>query len=81
LAAAPIQIESGIRGQKLSIRIMKTVLIAISLLLPLLALQAGERPAQPQSFATFWADFKSAVARKDKEAVVAATDLPSFYPN
>ena len=57
------------------------MLITISLLLPLLALQAAERPVQPQSFASFWADFKSAVARNDKEAVVAATDLPSFYPN
>ena len=60
---------------------MKTLLITISLLLPLLAGQAEERPAPPESFATFWAGFKSAVAKKDKEAVVAGTDLPSFYPN
>jgi hypothetical protein len=60
---------------------MKTLLITISLLLSLVALRAEERPAQHESFATFWAAFKSAVAKNDKEAVVAATHLPSFYPN
>ena len=38
-----------------------------------------ERPAQTESFATFWAEFKSAVAKNDKEAVVAATHLPSLH--
>ena len=57
---------------------MKTLLITISLLLPLLAVQAEERPARAESFATFWADFKSAVAKDDKEAVLAATDLRFF---
>src|SRR5687768_16911597 len=37
-----------------------------------------KRPARPGSFATFWAGFKSAVAKNDKEAVLAATDLQSF---
>ena len=60
---------------------MRTLLITISLLLSLGALQAEERPAQPESFATFWAGFKSAVVKNDKEAVVAATDLPSIYPD
>jgi hypothetical protein len=57
---------------------MKTLLITFFLLLPQLAVQAEERPAQPESFATFWAGFKSAVAKNDKEAVVAATKFP-FY--
>jgi hypothetical protein len=37
-----------------------------------------ERPARTESFATFWAGFKSAVAKNDKEAILAATHLPSF---
>ena len=57
---------------------LRTLLLTISLLLSLVALQAEERPAQPESFATFWAGFKSAVAKNDKEAVVAATKFP-FY--
>lgn len=40
--------------------------------------EAEERSAQPQSFAKFWAGFKGAVARGDREAVVAATHLPSM---
>ena len=62
---------------------MKTLLITITLLLPLLAIQAEERPAPPESFATFWANFKSAVAKDDKEAVAAATetDLGFFNQN
>jgi hypothetical protein len=60
---------------------MRTLLITISLLLSLVALQAEERPAQPESFATFWAGLKSAIAKNDKEAVAAATHLPSIYPN
>jgi hypothetical protein len=59
---------------------LRTVLITIPLLLSLGAVRAAERPAPPESFATFWAGFKSAVAKNDKEAVVAATDLPSIYP-
>ena len=55
---------------------MKTLLITIPLLLPLLALQAEESPAEPESFATFWAHFESAVARNDKKAVAAATKFP-----
>ena len=60
---------------------MKILLITIFFLLTLFAVQAEERPAPRESFATFWASFKSAVEKNDKEAVVAATDLPSFYPN
>ena len=45
------------------------------LLVPQL-LEAEEPPPRAESFATFWADFKSAVARNDKEAVAAATKLP-----
>jgi hypothetical protein len=57
---------------------MKILLITISLLLPLFAVRAEERPAPAESFATFWAGFKRAVARDDKEAVLAATDLRFF---
>jgi hypothetical protein len=39
---------------------------------------AEKRPAQTESFAKFWATFKNAVAKNDKEAVLAATHLPSF---
>ena len=60
---------------------MKTLLVTISLLLSLVAVQAEERSAKPKSFATFWAEFKSAIAKNDKEAVAAATHLPSIYPN
>ena len=54
---------------------MKTLLITISLLLSLVALRA-EEPPRPESFAAFWAGFKSSVAKNDKEAVAAATKLP-----
>ena len=57
---------------------MKALLLTIFLFLPLLALQAEERSAHPESFATFWAGFKSAVAKSDKEAVVAATKFPYY---
>jgi hypothetical protein len=60
----------------MNIRIMRNLLITLTLLVPLLALQAKERPAQLESFATFWAHFKSAVARQDKEAVAAGTRFP-----
>ena len=57
---------------------LRAGLIAITLVLTLAALQGEEHPAKPESFATFWAGFKSAVAKSDKEAVVAATKFP-FY--
>ena len=60
---------------------LRTLLLTISLLFSLAALHAEERPAQPESFPTFWARFKSAVAKNDKEAVVAATHLPAIFPN
>ena len=55
--------------------------ISLSLLFSLGALQAQEPPAKPESFAAFWAGFKSALAKNDKETIAAATDLPSIYPN
>jgi hypothetical protein len=61
-------------------RALRTLLLAISLLFPLGFLRAEERPAQAESFATFFARFKTAVAKDDKEAVAAATHLPSLYP-
>jgi len=60
---------------------MKTLLITITLLLPLLAVRAEERPAPKEPFPTFWARFKTAVARDDRKAVVAATDLRFFNQN
>jgi hypothetical protein len=51
---------------------------ALTFLLAIPLAKAEERAAQPQSFATFWAGFKSAVAKNDKEAVAAATELPSL---
>lgn len=71
--------KSAVKNQ--GIRAMKHLLFTISLLLPLLAVQAEERPAPTESFATFWAGFKSAVAKDDKEAVAAATDLRFFDQN
>jgi hypothetical protein len=57
------------------------LLIAFSLLISLGGLRAEERGRQTESFATFWAGFKTAVAKNDKEAVVAATHLPAIYPS
>ena len=45
------------------------------LLVPQL-LEAKDPPPPAESFAAFWKDFKSAVAKNDKEAVAAATKLP-----
>ena len=55
---------------------VKILPLTICLLLSLLAVRAEEPPARPESFATFWAGFKSAVAKNDKEAVAAATKFP-----
>jgi hypothetical protein len=60
---------------------LRTFLLTIFLLLSLVALRAEERPAQHEPFAAFFARFKSAVAKNDKEAVAAATQLPAIYPN
>ena len=60
---------------------LRTLLVTVSLLLSLGTLHAEERPARAESFATFWAEFKTAVGKNDKEAVVAATHLPSISPN
>ena len=51
---------------------------ALTLLSAQYIVNAEEGRAKAESFATFWAGFKSAVAKNDKEAVVAATHLPSF---
>ena len=45
------------------------------LLVPQL-LEAKDPPPPAESFAAFWKEFQSAVARNDKEAVAAATKLP-----
>ena len=56
---------------------MRTFL-ATTLFLFLLVPQLSEAKDPPPSaeFAAFWKEFKSAVARNDKEAVAAATKLP-----
>ena len=69
---------SGVMHRDSSSHAVRILLLTISLLLSLVVLKAEERPAQQESFATFWAGFKSAVAKNDKEAVVAATKFP-FY--
>ena len=69
---------AGVMHRNSSNHALRTLLLTISLLLSLVALQAEERPAQPESFATFLAGFKRAVAKNDKEAVAAATKFP-FY--
>ena len=56
------------------------LLIAILLSLALGAVRADDRRAPAESFATFWAGFKSSVLKNDKEAVLAATHLPSLFP-
>ena len=61
--------------------VLRTLLITVSLLLAFGTLHAEERPARAESFATFWAAFKTAVVKNDKESVVAATHLPSIYAN
>jgi len=61
-------------------RTLLTTTLFLFLLVPQL-LEAKDPPPPAASFAAFWKDFKSAVAKNDKEAVVAATDLPSLYPN
>jgi hypothetical protein len=81
LAVAAFLDMTGAMHRDSSKHSLRTLLIGMSLLLSLGTLRAQERPAQPESFATFWARFKSAVAKNDKEAVVAATHLPSIFPN
>ena len=61
---------------KMNRQILLLLASALTFLLALPPAQAQERAAQPASFATFWAGFKSAVAKNDKEAVVAATEFP-----
>ena len=49
----------------------------------LLALSISIAPAQtstsPETFASFWKTFKSAIARNDKEAIADLTKLPFLY--
>ena len=57
---------------------MRTFLAAtlfLFLLVPQL-LEGKDPPPPAESFAAFWKEFQSAVARNDKEAVAAATKLP-----
>ena len=58
--------------------ILPLLALALTFLLATPLGQAKERAAQPETFAMFWVGFKSAVVKNDKEAVVAATELPSL---
>lgn len=51
---------------------------ALTLLLVIDPASSAEIKPEARSFAAFWIQFKAAVARDDKEAVVAATDLRFF---
>ena len=53
---------------------LATTLFLFLLVPPLL--EAKDPPPPAESFAAFWKEFQSAVARNDKEAVAAATKLP-----
>lgn len=66
---------------------MKTIGLVILLFLisaPLIAQSAAKPKADsPKAdlFAAFWAEFKTAVAKDDKEAVAAMTKLPIYLAN
>ena len=62
---------------------MRTVLAAIfflSLLVPQL-LEAKDPPPPAESFAAFWKEFRNAVARNDREAVAALSNLQHYHRN
>jgi hypothetical protein len=50
------------------------------LLVPQL-LEAKDPPPPAESFAAFWKEFQSAVAKNDQEAVAALSNLRLFYQN
>jgi hypothetical protein len=50
------------------------------LLVPQLV-EAEEPPPPAESFAAFWKEFQSAVAKNDQDAVAALSNLPLFYQN
>lgn len=54
---------------------------ALTLLLVIDPASSAEIKPEARSFDAFWIQFKAAVARDDKEAVVAATDLRFFNQN
>jgi len=59
---------------------MKTLVTVICLmvLLPAVRTEAEDRLDRAESFAAFWTRFKTAVAKNEKEVVVAMTKLPRF---
>jgi len=59
---------------------LKTLLtvICLLLLLPAVRTEAEDRLNRAESFAAFWTRFKTAVAKNEKEVVVAMTKLPHF---
>jgi len=44
-------------------------------------LEAKDPPPPAESFAAFWKEFQSAVAKNDQEAVAALSNLRLFYQN
>ncbi|MBS1807851.1 MAG: hypothetical protein JST84_06650 [Acidobacteria bacterium] len=61
---------------------MKTFSLIVLLLLTSASLIA-QAPAKPKAdpFAAFWSEFKTAVAKDDREAVVSLTKLPMYLAN
>src|SRR5687767_1696111 len=72
-------------GESASLHSMKTKTVMKNLLpfMLMLAMLSGvssraesEQAQNTQAFASFWTEFKAAVAKKDKEAVAAMTNFP-----
>ena len=62
---------------------MRTLLGAVlflSLLVPQL-LEAKDPPPPAESFAAFWKEFRSAVAKNDRDAVAALSNLQHYHRN
>jgi hypothetical protein len=57
------------------------ILLALSVLVPAASLSHGKKPSDDAAFAEFWARFKSAVAKDDREAVADMTRLPFMLEN
>jgi len=55
---------------------MKRKLSAFVLTLVIVTLASGQTP---ETFATFWKNFKGAVARNDKQAIADVTKLPFLF--
>src|SRR5262245_37792679 len=58
---------------------LKRQLSIVALLVLTLSSVLAQKPAQQETFASFWKTFKAAIARNDKEAVADLTKLPFLY--